>query len=175
MIPCYKRISKVIFKISFSKSCSPSRATKRKHHAYRHTLVAQNCRASVRLDHCIYIIGIKLTGQVNLKTNYKQFFTYMYIYICDSMFNVCGYMYVFMCTCICMYMYEWICLCVYVVHVSKYIYIYMYMYIYIRICIHIYMFTGTTYTYIQLYIHTHICAHIDKNIHSQTYSYFFFV
>ena len=171
MIPCYKRISKVIFKISFSRSCSPSRATKRKHHAYRHTLVAQNCRASVRLDHCIYIIGIKLTGQVNLKTNYKQFFTYMYIYICDSMFNVCGYMYVFMCTCICMYMYGWIWLCVYVVHVSKYIYIYIHTHIYTYIHVHIHHI----HIHTTIYTHTHMHIHIDKNIHSQTHSYFFFV
>ena len=132
MIPCYKRISKVIFKISFSKSCSPSRATKRKHHAYRHTLVAQNCRASVRLDHCIYIIGIKLTGQVNLKTNYKQFFTYMYIYMwfyvqCLWLY-VCVYVYVHM------YVYVWMNMSVCVCGSCEQIYIYIY--IYICICIY---------------------------------------
>ena len=161
MIPCYKRISKVIFKISFSRSCSPSRATKRKHHAYRHTLVAQNCRASVRLDHCIYIIGIKLTGQVNLK-QITNSFLHICIYICDSMFNVCGYMYVFMCTCICMYMYEWICLCVYVVHVSKYIYIYICICIYTYVYVYIYTCSQAPHTLTCNYIYTHKYAHTHR-------------
>ena len=137
MIPFYQRISKIIFKISFSRSCWPSRATKQTHNTCRHTLFAQNCRTSVRLDHCIYIIGIKLAGQFNLKTNYKQFYIYIYIYT-----YIYIYMYVFMCTCICMYMYGLICLCVYVVHVSKYIY--------------------TPHTHTCNYIYTHIYTHTHR-------------
>ena len=56
IIPFYQWISRIIFKICFSKSCLPSWATKQTYFGkftyHRHTLVDQNCQASVRLHHC---------------------------------------------------------------------------------------------------------------------------
>ena len=54
MIPFYQRIPRRIFKICFSKSCLPSWATRHILEVLltrRHTLVAQNHWASVRLHH----------------------------------------------------------------------------------------------------------------------------
>ena len=56
MIPFYQRISRTNFKICFSRSCSPSWVTKQTYFleillACRHTLVAQNSRANVKLHH----------------------------------------------------------------------------------------------------------------------------
>ena len=56
MIPFYQRISRTNFKICFSRSCSPSWVTKQTYFleillVCRHTLVAQNGGASVRLHH----------------------------------------------------------------------------------------------------------------------------
>ena len=54
LIPFYQRLSWIIFKICFSRSCSPSRVTRHILEillACRHTLVAQNCGMSVSLHH----------------------------------------------------------------------------------------------------------------------------
>ena len=58
-ITFYQRIARIIFKICFSRSCSPSRATKHILEilpARRHTLVAQNHQVSIKLHHCMTIL-----------------------------------------------------------------------------------------------------------------------
>ena len=56
LIPYYQSLSRVISKICFSRSCSPSQVAKQTFFRIlltcRHTLVTQNCRVSVRLHHC---------------------------------------------------------------------------------------------------------------------------
>ena len=80
LIPFNQRTCRIIFKMCFSRSCMPSQVTRHILEVlltHRHTLVTQNCQASVTLHHCILNLNhhsknefmplILLWDMVNLK------------------------------------------------------------------------------------------------------------
>ena len=80
LIPFNQRTCRIIFKMCFSRSCIPSQVTRHILEVlltHRHTLVTQNCQASVTLHHCILNLNhhsknefmplILLWDMVNLK------------------------------------------------------------------------------------------------------------